>query len=120
MSLEHRPGKKILVVEDEAVTSGAIKLLLEWEGFRVDCAADGDEALGLLRRGEKPSLILLDARMPGCDGWCFRAEQRADPDLAHIPVVVISGEDASALDAAGHIRKPFEPTELLEQVWQHG
>jgi CheY-like chemotaxis protein len=120
MSWERRAGKRILVVEDDALTRGAIKLLLEWEDYRVDCAADGDEALGLLRRGEKPSLILLDVRLPGCDGWCFRAEQRADPDLAHIPVVVISGEDASALDAAAHIRKPFEPAQLLEQVWQHG
>jgi CheY-like chemotaxis protein len=120
MNRERLPGKRILVVEDEAVTRGAIKMLLEWEGYRVDCAADGDEALDLLRVGEKPSLILLDARMPGCDGWCFREEQRADPDLAHIPVVVISGADASSLDAAGHICKPFEPAELLEQVWQHG
>jgi CheY-like chemotaxis protein len=120
MSREHRAGKRILVVEDDALTRGAIKMLLEWEGYRVHCAADGDEALGLLRRGEKPSLILLDARMPGCDGWGFREEQRADPDLAHIPVVVISGEDASALDAVGHVRKPFEPAQLLEQVWQHG
>jgi CheY-like chemotaxis protein len=120
MSWEHRPGKRILVVEDDALTRGAIKMLLEWEGYRVHCAADGAEALGLLRRGLRPALILLDARMPGCDGWCFRAAQRADPDLADIPVVVISGEDASALDAAGHIRKPFQPTELLEQVWQHG
>ena len=120
MSWERRAGKRILVVEDDALTRGAIKLLLEWGDYRVDCAADGDEALGLLRRGEKPSLILLDVRLPVCDGWCFRAEQRADPDLAHIPVVVISGEDASALDAAAHIRKPFEPAQLLEQVWQHG
>jgi CheY-like chemotaxis protein len=120
MMKEHRPGKKILVVEDDDVTRGAIKMLLEWEDYRVDCASDGDEALDLLRLGEKPSLILLDARMPGCDGWCFRAEQRADPDLADIPVVVISAEDASSLDAAGHIRKPFEPAELLEQVGQHG
>ena len=120
MMREHRPDKRILVVEDEAVTRGAIKMLLEWEDYRVDCAAHGREALAMLRRGLRPSLILLDVRMPGCDGWCFRAEQRADPDLADIPVVVISGEDASSLDAAGHIRKPFEPTELLEQVWQHG
>jgi CheY-like chemotaxis protein len=120
MNWEQQLGKKILVVEDEAVTRGAIRMLLEWEGYRVDSAADGDEALGLLRAGEKPALILLDACMPGCDGWCFRAEQRADPELADIPVVVISGADASSLDAAGHIRKPFEPTELLEQVWQHG
>ena len=120
MSWEHRAGKRILVVEDDALTRGAIKMLLEWEDYRVDCAADGDEALGLLRRGERPALILLDVRMPGCDGWGFREEQRADPDLADIPVVVISGADAAALDAAGHVHKPFEPAELLEQVWQHG
>ena len=58
--------------------------------------------------------------MPGCDGWGFREEQRADPDLAHIPVVVISGEEAATLGAAGHVRKPFEPADLLEQVWRHG
>ncbi len=120
MLKEHGPGKKVLVVEDDEVTRGAIKMLLEWEGYRVDCAGDGEEALGLLRAGEKPSVILLDAHLPGCDGWCFRDEQRADPDLADIPVVVISGADASSLDAAGHIRKPFEAAELLEQVWQHG
>jgi CheY-like chemotaxis protein len=120
MTWEQQLGKKILVVEDEVVTRGAIRMLLEWEGYRVDCAADGEEALALLRLGEKPSLILLDARMPGCDGWCFREEQRADPYLADIPVVVISGEDASSLAAAGHIRKPFEPKELLEKVRQHG
>ena len=120
MRWEDRPGKRILVVEHDALTRGAIKMLLEWEDYRVDCAADGEEALELLRVSEKPSLILLDVRMPGCDGWGFREEQRADPDLAHIPVVVISGAEAASLDAAGHIRKPFEPTELLEQVWQHG
>jgi CheY-like chemotaxis protein len=120
MSWEHGAGKRILVVEDDALTRGAIKMLLEWEGYRVHCAADGEEALGLLLRGLRPALILLDVRMPGCDGWGFREEQRADPDLANIPVVVISGEEASSLDAVGHIRKPFEPTELLEQVWRHG
>jgi CheY-like chemotaxis protein len=120
MSREGRPGKRVLVVEGDALTRGAIKMLLEWEGYRVHCAADGDEALGLLLRGLRPALILLDLRMPGCDGWGFRAEQRADPDLAHIPVVVISGEDASALGAAGHVRKPFQPADLLEQVWRHG
>ncbi len=120
MRREQRPGKRILVVEDDALTRGAIKMLLEWEDCRVDCAADGAEALEVLRRGEKPSLILLDARMPGCDGWCFRKEQREDPDLADIPVVVISGDDASSLEATAHIRKPFQPAELLEQLWQHG
>ncbi len=120
MTWEHRPGKRILVVEDDALTRGAIKLLLEWEGYRVHCAAEGEEALGLLRQGLRPALILLDARMPGCDGWGFREEQRADPDLADIPVLVISGEDPSALDAAGHLRKPFEPKELLDKVWSLG
>jgi CheY-like chemotaxis protein len=117
---EDRPGKRTLVVEHDALTRGPIKLLLEWEDYQVECAADGEEALGLLRRGLRPALILLNVRRPGCDGWCFREEQRANPDLAHIPVVVLSGADASSLDAAGHVRKPFQPADLLEQVWRHG
>lgn len=120
MGWEHRHGKRILVVEHDTVTRGAIKMLLKWEDYQVECAAHGKEALTMLRQGERPALILLNVRRPGCDGWCFREELRADPDLAHIPVVVMSGEDTASLDAAGHIRKPFQPTDLLEQVWQHG
>jgi CheY-like chemotaxis protein len=110
-------GKSVLLVEDDEVLRGALRLLLEWEGYRVFCAGDGEEALHLLRTGERPSLILLDALLPGLDGWEFRQEQRRDPALASIPVVVVSGHDVrGSLDAAGHVRKPFLPDELLSAI----
>lgn len=74
--------KRILVVEDNCLTSGAIKMVLEWEGYQVDCATNGLEALNYLRRSnDKPDLILLDVMMPILDGHQFREEQKRDPDL---------------------------------------
>jgi CheY-like chemotaxis protein len=120
MSPERQAGKTILVVEDDGITRGAMKWVLEWEGYRVRCAANGQEALDLLRDGEKPSLILLDLMMPVLDGRQFRERQKQDPSLADIPVVVISGADGAFPDAAGHVRKPFEPHEMLSAVWSLG
>jgi CheY-like chemotaxis protein len=117
MSQEARPGKSVLVVEDDDVFRGAMRMVLQWEGFRVACARDGREALDLLRTGERPSLILLDLALPVLDGWRFRAEQKGDPALASIPVVVVSGHDVrGSLDAAGHVRKPFRPEQLLDAM----
>ena len=59
-------------------------------GYTVAMAADGREALDRLRRQWRPSLILLDLTMPVMNGWQFRAEQRLDPALSGIPVVVLS------------------------------
>jgi CheY-like chemotaxis protein len=66
---------------------------------------------------------LLDLKLPGMDGWEFRAQQRQDPALASIPVVVISGtcdvaQAADALAAAGYLQKPVEVERLLDQVRQ--
>jgi len=110
--------KRILVVEDDPITSGAVKMVLEWEGYRVDCAVNGREALDHLRQSEeKPDLILLDMLMPVLDGQQFREEQKRDPVINSIPVVVVSAADtASSLDACGYIHKPFLPEELLETI----
>jgi CheY-like chemotaxis protein len=114
-------AKHIFVVEDEPVLRLALRRLLEWEGFRVSCAADGREALDRLREGDQPSLILLDLRMPGLDGWQFLAEQRRDGALAGIPVVVVSASsEADTPAAVGHVRKPFQPQDLLQAIRRHG
>ena len=114
-------GKCILLVEDDELLRGAMQMVLEWEGYRVACAGDGREALDFLRAGETPALILLDVMLPVLDGWQFRREQRRDPELAAIPVVVVSGLDAADCpDAAAHVRKPFELQELLEAVRRQG
>ena len=114
-------GKCILLVEDDELLRGAMKMVLEWEGYRVACAGDGRQALDFLRAGGRPSLILLDVMLPGLDGWQFRQQQRRDPDLAKIPVVVVSILDAAECpEAAAHVRKPFAAEELLEAVRRHG
>ena len=112
------PDKRILVVEDNTLTASAIKIVLEWEGYDVDCAANGQEALNHLRQSEeKPDLILLDMSMPVMDGQQFRDEQKHDPAINDIPVVVVSVADlATSLDASGYIHKPFPPEKLLETI----
>ena len=115
------PGKCILLVEDDELLREAMKMVLEWEGYRVACAGDGLEALARLREGCRPALILLDVLLPVLDGARFRQQQRRDPDLAAIPVVVVSAlEAADCPEAAAHVRKPFAPQELLDAVRRHG
>ena len=112
-------GKCILLVEDDELLRGAMQMVLEWEGYRVACAGDGREALDFLRAGETPALILLDVMLPVLDGWQFRREQRRDPELAAIPVVVVSALDLAACpDADAYVRKPFDPQQLLEAIGQ--
>ena len=114
-------GKWILLVEDDDILRGAMRMVLEWEGYRVACAGDGREALDYLRGGERPSLILFDVALPVLDGVRFREWQRRDPSLATVPVVVVSGLDAADCpEAAAHVRKPFAVQELLEAVRRHG
>ncbi|HWX35745.1 MAG TPA: response regulator, partial [Steroidobacteraceae bacterium] len=82
---------KILVVEDERGQREALAEVLSRLGYEVQCAANGSEALELMRHSESlPGLILLDLMMPVMDGWEFRAQQRKDRALADVPVVVLS------------------------------
>src|SRR2546421_482705 len=111
--------RRILVVEDDQEILGTLSGLLEEEGYDVQSVGDGRGALARLRRGPVPELIILDLMMPGMDGWEFRTIQRADPQLADIPVVAISADTsakAAAIDATRFLRKPFRFTELLEVV----
>ena len=96
----------VLIVDDDASTRDAIAALLKGSGFTVVTAADGDDALALLRSGVEPSLILLDMFMPRKDGWQFRAEQVADPELSGIPTIAFSGDDTIE-DRAVALGLPF-------------
>jgi CheY-like chemotaxis protein len=113
-------GKCVLLVEGDELLRGAMKMVLEWEGYRVACAGDGRQALDYLRAGGRPAVILLDIMLPVLDGWKFRREQRRDPDLAGVPVVVVSALDAADCPDAAHVRKPFAPQELLEAIRRQG
>jgi CheY-like chemotaxis protein len=116
-----RDGRRILIVEDDADLREALSDVLRDEGFAVTSAADGQEALDRLRREGRPSLILLDLTMPVMNGWQFRTEQRRDPDLSEIPVVVLSAgerlaEQMSSLEIDDFVRKPIELGHLLQKI----
>ncbi|WP_437907639.1 response regulator [Sorangium sp. So ce327] len=112
---------RILVVEDDLDIRSILTQLLVFEGYDVEEAADGAEALALLRRDAPPALILLDLMMPVMDGWQLRAELQRDPSLASIPVVIVSADvrveqEASRLRVAGLLKKPLQIEPLLELV----
>jgi CheY-like chemotaxis protein len=114
----------VLVVEDDPDIRATLCEALEDNGYATAGASNGVEALAYLRSGvEKPCLILLDLMMPVMDGQTFRAEQRADPELADIPVVVISAYrdvEKYANDlAAEYLAKPVRLDTLLETARKH-
>jgi CheY-like chemotaxis protein len=114
-----RAAPEILIVEDEPDLREGLAMLFADEGYRVSTAGDGAAALARLRQGPRPSLVLLDLMMPVMDGWQFRAHQLADPALARIPVIVLSGvvlddTEAGTLRAMAYVRKPIRIGFLLD------
>ena len=92
---------------------------LPTRGTRRSPARTGSEALEHLRSGNHADVILLDLMMPVMDGWQFRVEQKRDPRLASIPVLVISADTtakAAAIDADAYLRKPIEYSALVGSI----
>ncbi len=110
------------MVEDDAEIRASVCELLANEGYHAVGAENGAVALEQLALMlPLPSLILLDLMMPVKDGFQFRAEQRRDGRLAHIPVVVMSADPNlrsrhDILDARSYIRKPFDISDLIAIV----
>src|SRR3979409_2203483 len=90
---------RVLVVDDDPNLVRLMSKFLKLEGFAPVPAGNGLEALTYLRGGGDPSVILLALRMPVMDGWTFRREQRGDPGLAGIPIVVLSGVEQDGVQA---------------------
>lgn len=114
--------RSILLVDDDADVRESIGEALEEGGYHVATAPNGKEALRQLRADDvRPDLILLDIMMPEMDGWTFRKEQRQDPTIASIPVIVFTAygaprDIAKQLDAAGFLKKPLRLDELLSTI----
>jgi CheY-like chemotaxis protein len=111
----------ILLVEDDFVLRSSLSELLIAEGFRVECAADGREALRRLDRLPAPNLILLDIMLPYLDGFELRALQKRSPLVANIPVLVISAHDVDPksveeLGLPPPFRKPLDVDKLLSSI----
>jgi CheY-like chemotaxis protein len=114
----HESPARVLLVDDERAIRTICRVNLEGDGMEVVEAADGSEALELVR-AERPSLVLLDVMMPNVDGWTAAARLQSDPALRDIPVVFLSAraakedrERAQQLGAVGYVVKPFDPLEL--------
>lgn len=113
-------GFFVLVVEDEPDTLEAVAELLEGEDVAVLRARHGREALDLLENGARPSLILLDLRMPVMDGWELCRRLASDPRFAQIPVAIVTA--SASVDApapardAGLFVKPVNYARLLALV----
>jgi len=80
----------VLVVEDDRDLRDAMVESLRQENYDTLGAANGDEALGILREGRLPRVIFLDLRMPVMDGWEFCRILEGNPTLAEIPIAIVS------------------------------
>jgi DNA-binding response OmpR family regulator len=111
----------VLVVEDDPSVRGLLQTLLSAEGYDVATASDGLAGLVKASR-QRPSLILLDLMMPDLGGVRVLEELGADPLLADVPVIVVTGKlDAVPAIAAqlgddSVFAKPFSVAELLARV----
>ncbi len=111
----------ILLVEDDYDVREALVETLRDRDYVVQSAADGEQALKVLRDGFRPGLILLDLMMPRMSGSEFRMVQMRDPELSSMPVVLLSAdgrmeEKAQALKVDGAVRKPIDLDELFAVI----
>jgi CheY-like chemotaxis protein len=112
-------ARPVLVTEDDHEIREALEALLTEVGYRVLTAADGKQALELLRRlagsDDFPTVMLLDLMMPVMNGWEVLTELRNDPALSSLPVVVVSAfaEQAPKQGVYSVLRKPVEVKQLL-------
>jgi DNA-binding response OmpR family regulator len=109
----------LLVVEDDPSTLASIRDLFLREGYEVDTATTGRDALAHLLDDELPSAIILDARMPVMSGEEFASVVRGYSRFANIPILLLTAWDTperfvQTVDAV--MRKPFRADELLASV----
>jgi CheY-like chemotaxis protein len=110
------PAKRsVLIVEDDEDTREAVAGFLADRGLETLIARNGAEALDLLKKGVRPTLILLDLMMPVMDGWHFRKAQVGDEDLRSIPCVAMTAGFTAPWDLDEVLLKPLT-AEKLERV----
>jgi signal transduction histidine kinase/CheY-like chemotaxis protein len=112
-------GPMVLVVEDDVHIATVLRTYLEADGYRVEIAADGHEAVDLARR-LTPFAITLDISLPKLDGWSVLNVLKHDPATASIPVVVVSIVDnrdfGLVLGATDYLVKPIDPERLRDAL----
>lgn len=113
---------RVLIIEDEPCISLVLAEFLQEEGFDTDTALDGSSGLKKLREQPPPDVVLLDVFLPGLSGRDIAAYIRAEPKLAGVPVVLITGSVPNSQDFPpadsyqALISKPFDLNHLLATV----
>jgi CheY-like chemotaxis protein len=109
---------KLLVIDDDPIVHDLMRRFIEVDGFQVVSAMSGDEGLALARE-HRPAAITLDVVMPHSDGWSVLSALKADPELADIPVIMMSMMEQRdigyTLRAAEYLTKPID-RDRLNQV----
>ncbi len=107
----------VVVVDDELPILELLQEVLEDEGYAVVTATDGVTALELVRT-LRPALVLTDIMLPRMDGLTLCAQLQADPQTAHLPVLLMSAgrSPPQAVRCAGFVAKPFNVDDLLAAV----
>ena len=115
-SRRDRDRPLVLVVDDDPAVSSFLIQFLEGEGYRVAAAHDGESALAAAEK-LRPHAITMDMAMPGMDGRAAIRALKEDPQLARIPILVITGHDGAAPDAVDAVlQKPLDPERLLAAI----
>ena len=109
---------RVFLVDDDEALLDALAGLLESEGYEVERARNGKEAIEKLATTPPPGVILLDLKMPVMDGWQFLAARSADPAALPVPVVLLSGLAfiPNAPGVADFLSKPIDSSRLLACV----
>ena len=114
---------RIIVADDDRITSHLVCSLLRKQGYQPEAAFDVPSFFVLSRRSPSPSVVLLDLHMPGGTGVESVQWFMDDPTLARIPLVLMSGTNGSAAEVLGlqlgaiaFVGKPIEPVRLLAVV----
>jgi DNA-binding response OmpR family regulator len=110
----------VLIVEDDPDSRMMLHTLLQLFGMQTHSAGTAREGL-VLARQERPCVILLDLMLPDLDGQAFRRQQQRDPDVAGIPVIVVSAHPraktiAAEIGASGCVGKPIDFDALLANI----
>ncbi len=109
----------VLVIDDQPAARDVLRRMLLREGLRVRVASGGQQGVDMAR-AERPDVITLDLMMPGMDGWQTLTVLKADPELADVPVIILTLLDerkrAYALGAADYVAKPVERERLARVV----
>lgn len=112
----------ILVIDDDASVQELLRRSLSRHGFRVESALSGEEGLRMARK-LRPNAITLDVMMPGMDGWVVLSKLKSDPDLAAIPVIMLTMVDEKnrgySLGAADYLTKPVERERLTAVLMRY-